>query len=209
MARALRALRAVGRAAQALRRPRTSSSSSRRWQRKSNAFYSMGITKHDLDKFERVHAKAGDSNPLRLHRCRQRLHRELSSSSSRSSAARYPKLTLMAGNVVTGEMTEELILSRRRHRQGRHRPGLGLHDAHDDRRRLSAAVGGDRVRRRRARTRRAHLRRRRLHRAGRSRQGVRRRRRLRHAGRHVRRPRRVRGRRRRARRQAATSASTA
>jgi GMP reductase len=27
---------------------------------RSNAFYSMGITKHDLDKFERVYAKAAD-----------------------------------------------------------------------------------------------------------------------------------------------------
>jgi GMP reductase len=36
---------------------------------------------------------------------------------------RYPHLVIMAGNVVTGEMTEELILSGGGHRQGRHRPG--------------------------------------------------------------------------------------
>jgi GMP reductase len=76
---------------------------------KSNAFYSMGITKADYDKFERVMQRAGDTieyvcidvangyteNFVRfVEKIRQV----------------YPALTIMAGNVVTGEMTEELIL---------------------------------------------------------------------------------------------------
>ena len=73
-------------------------------------FYSIGITRTDLDKFERVLARAGaairnvcidvangySENFVRFVEAFRRDH---------------PGLTLMAGNVVTGEMTEELILS--------------------------------------------------------------------------------------------------
>ncbi len=73
-------------------------------------FYSMGITRADHAKFERVLARAGASirnvcidvangyteNFVRFVEGFRRDH---------------PTLTLMAGNVVTGEMTEELILS--------------------------------------------------------------------------------------------------
>ena len=52
---------------------------------------------------------------------------------------------------------------RRRHREGRDRSRLGVHDAQHDRRGLSAAVGDHRVRRCGARARGPHLRRRRLH----------------------------------------------
>ena len=79
-------------------------------ERPSSAFYSMGITKHDLDKFERVHAK-----------CEDRIRYVCIDVANGYSEAfvkfiekfrhTYPGLTLMAGNVVTGEMTEELILS--------------------------------------------------------------------------------------------------
>jgi len=73
------------------------------------AFYSMGITDPDFDKFRRVMEKAGGAIEnvcvdvangytkafIRfIHKLR----------------AEYPAITLMAGNVVTGEMTEELIL---------------------------------------------------------------------------------------------------
>ncbi len=73
-------------------------------------FYSMGITGADHDKFERVLTGAGSAirnvcidvangyseNFVRFVEAFRRDH---------------PTLTLMAGNVVTGEMTEELILS--------------------------------------------------------------------------------------------------
>jgi GMP reductase len=73
-------------------------------------FYSMGITKADRDKFDRVLARTGgvlcnvcidvangySENFVRFVETFRRDH---------------PQLTLMAGNVVTGEMTEELILS--------------------------------------------------------------------------------------------------
>jgi GMP reductase len=73
-------------------------------------FYSMGITQADHTKFEHVLARTGSSirsvcidvangyteNFVRFVEGFRRNH---------------PTLTLMAGNVVTGEMTEELILS--------------------------------------------------------------------------------------------------
>jgi len=75
----------------------------------STVFYSMGITKADFEKFRRVKEAAGDAIQYVcadvangytksfvdfLHRLREG----------------YPQVTIMAGNVVTGEMTEELIL---------------------------------------------------------------------------------------------------
>ncbi len=75
-----------------------------------NTFYSMGIAKSDLDKFERVWRRAGASIRYvcidvangyteSFVRFVENLHHA------------YPKVTVMAGNVVTGEMTEELILA--------------------------------------------------------------------------------------------------
>jgi GMP reductase len=73
-------------------------------------FYSMGITKADRDKFEQTLTRSGaairnvcidvangySENFVRFVETFRRDH---------------PALTLMAGNVVTGEMTEELVLS--------------------------------------------------------------------------------------------------
>ena len=76
----------------------------------STAFYSMGITKHDLDKFERVHARADDRVRyvcIDVANGYSEAFVKFIEKFRRS----YPGLTLMAGNVVTGEMTEELILS--------------------------------------------------------------------------------------------------
>ncbi|HEV8518007.1 MAG TPA: GMP reductase [Burkholderiales bacterium] len=77
---------------------------------KSNAFYSMGITQHDLDRFKRVKRRAGEAI--------QYVCIDVANGYTESFVkfvakfrADYPKVTLMAGNVVTGEMTEELILS--------------------------------------------------------------------------------------------------
>ena len=77
---------------------------------KSGAFYSLGITRGDLDKFERVAKRAGDAI--------QYVCIDVANGSSETFVKfvakfrrAYPRVTLMAGNVVTGEMTEELILS--------------------------------------------------------------------------------------------------
>ncbi len=77
---------------------------------KSSAFYSLGITRNDLDKFERVMQRAGDA----IHYVCIDVANGYSESFVKFVAKfrrAYPRLTLMAGNVVTGEMTEELILS--------------------------------------------------------------------------------------------------
>jgi GMP reductase len=76
----------------------------------STAFYSMGITKHDLDKFERVHGRAGDSIRYVCIDVANG-YSEAFVKFIEKFRRTYPALTLMAGNVVTGEMTEELILS--------------------------------------------------------------------------------------------------
>ena len=76
---------------------------------KSSAFYSMGITKSDHEKFERVAQRAGGAIEYvcidvangyteGFVKFVEKFRRD------------YPKITVMAGNVVTGEMTEELIL---------------------------------------------------------------------------------------------------
>lgn len=77
---------------------------------KSSAFYSLGITRNDLVKFERVMQRAGDA----IHYVCIDVANGYSETFVKFVAnfrRAYPKLTLIAGNVVTGEMTEELILS--------------------------------------------------------------------------------------------------
>jgi GMP reductase len=76
---------------------------------KSSAFYSMGITAADAEKFDRVAGKVGDAIEY--------VCIDVANGYSEGFVKfveqfrnRYPKVTLMAGNVVTGEMTEELIL---------------------------------------------------------------------------------------------------
>jgi GMP reductase len=73
-------------------------------------FYSMGITRADHDKFERVLARAGDTL---CNVCIDVANGYSESFVRFVEAFRrdHPALTVMAGNVVTGEMTEELILS--------------------------------------------------------------------------------------------------
>jgi GMP reductase len=75
----------------------------------STVFYSMGITKADYDKFRRVKAAAGE---LIQHVCVDVANGYTKSFVDFLHKLRnnYPKITIMAGNVVTGEMTEELIL---------------------------------------------------------------------------------------------------
>ena len=76
---------------------------------KSSAFYSMGITKGDLEKFDHVLKRAGGA----IHYVCIDVangYTESFVTFVRRFRDAHPKLTLMAGNVVTGEMTEELIL---------------------------------------------------------------------------------------------------
>ena len=63
----------------------------------------------------------------------------------------FPDATIMAGNVVTLRHDGGAGAGRRRHRQGRHRPGLGMHHAPGHGRGLPAALRHHRMRRRRAR----------------------------------------------------------
>lgn len=73
-------------------------------------FYSMGITRADHEKFERVVARAGTAV---VNVCIDVANGYTESFVRFVEALRrdHPTLTVMAGNVVTGEMTEELILS--------------------------------------------------------------------------------------------------
>ncbi|HYC48952.1 MAG TPA: GMP reductase [Burkholderiales bacterium] len=77
---------------------------------KSAVFYAMGITRADQEKFERVVAQVGDAIG---YVCIDVANGYTEAFVRFVEAFRqaHPKLTIMAGNVVTGEMTEELILS--------------------------------------------------------------------------------------------------
>jgi GMP reductase len=77
---------------------------------KSNAFYSMGITQHDLDRFKRVMKRAGSAIQYVCIDVANGYTESFVKFVARFRST-YPDVTLMAGNVVTGEMTEELILS--------------------------------------------------------------------------------------------------
>src|SRR5437016_5528010 len=83
-------------------------------ERKSAAFYSLGIAKQDEDKLHRVMDAAGTGpGSAILYVCID-VANGYTEGFVRFVArirARYPHLVIMAGNVVTGEMTEELILS--------------------------------------------------------------------------------------------------
>lgn len=76
---------------------------------KSSVFYSMGITKGDHDKFERVVQRAGDAIEYVCIDVANGYTEGFVKSVEKFRQA-HPKITVMAGNVVTGEMTEELIL---------------------------------------------------------------------------------------------------
>ncbi len=75
----------------------------------STIFYSMGITTEDYAKFKRIKAQAGDALNLVCVDVANGYTKSFVSFLGKLRDA-YPGLTIMAGNVVTGEMTEELIL---------------------------------------------------------------------------------------------------
>ena len=79
-------------------------------QKKSTAFYSMGITQNDFDKFSAVMA--------RVHNAIEYVCIDVANGYTegfinfvKKVRSAYPQLTIMAGNVVTGDITEELILA--------------------------------------------------------------------------------------------------
>lgn len=73
------------------------------------SFYSMGITQPDYEKFRRVKETAGDKIENVCVDVANGYTKAFVSFIQKLRSA-YPDITLMAGNVVTGEMTEELIL---------------------------------------------------------------------------------------------------
>ncbi|MFT3847962.1 MAG: GMP reductase [Propionivibrio sp.] len=75
----------------------------------SNSFYSMGITAPDFEKFQRVMDKAEGAVQNVCVDVANGYTKAFISFIHKLRAA-YPGITIMAGNVVTGEMTEELIL---------------------------------------------------------------------------------------------------
>jgi GMP reductase len=83
-------------------------------ERKSSAFYSLGIAKQDEDKLHRVMKAAGEGAGSSITYICIDVANGYTEGFTRFVARireRYPHLVIMAGNVVTGEMTEELILS--------------------------------------------------------------------------------------------------
>lgn len=74
------------------------------------AFYSIGTVKTDLEKLDQVYKSVGD-NIKNLCVDVANGYTETFVKYLRKIREQYPDLTIMAGNVVTGEMTEELILS--------------------------------------------------------------------------------------------------
>ncbi|MBC3869780.1 GMP reductase [Undibacterium oligocarboniphilum] len=78
--------------------------------RKSSAFYSMGITQADFDKFCAVMARAQNAIEYVCIDVANG-YTEGFIHFVKKVRTTYPHLTIMAGNVVTGDMTEELILA--------------------------------------------------------------------------------------------------
>jgi GMP reductase len=76
----------------------------------STAFYSMGIGKADYEKFAAVMARAGDAIEYVCIDVANG-YSEVFVHFVKKVRANFPQLTIMAGNVVTGDMTEELILA--------------------------------------------------------------------------------------------------
>ena len=75
----------------------------------STVFYSMGITREDYEKFRRVKEAAGDAIACVCVDVANGYTKSFVDFLQRLRAG-YPNITIMAGNVVTGEMAEELVL---------------------------------------------------------------------------------------------------
>ena len=78
--------------------------------RKNNVIYSMGISDNDYEKFKKVYDLTG-SNIKYVCIDVANGYSERFLNFCKKFRDSYPDLILMAGNVVTGEMTEELLLN--------------------------------------------------------------------------------------------------
>ena len=79
-------------------------------RRASSAFYSMGIGKTDYEKFAAVMARAGNAIEYICIDVANGYTEGFVNFVKQVRTA-FPDITIMAGNVVTGDMTEELILA--------------------------------------------------------------------------------------------------
>jgi len=77
----------------------------------SHVFYSMGITNQDYDKFKEVYNIIGENKLQRVCLDVANGYSEIFSNFVKKFREAYPELTIMAGNVVTKEMVEALILA--------------------------------------------------------------------------------------------------
>ena len=78
--------------------------------RRENVAYSTGITEQDFDKFKLVYSETGDRLKYVCVDVANGYSERFSEFIKQLRDA-YPDIVIIAGNVVTGEMTEELILS--------------------------------------------------------------------------------------------------
>ena len=123
------------------------------------------FARHDRSRRQEARrGREGGADPVHLPRRRQRLCGEIPRD-RQARARRLPARRHHGRQCRHRRHDGGADPGRRGHRQDRHRPRLGLHHAAGDRRRLSAALGDHRMRRRGARAERSGLRRRRLHRA--------------------------------------------
>ncbi|TAG00476.1 MAG: GMP reductase [Betaproteobacteria bacterium] len=76
----------------------------------AHAFYSLGILEHDLEKFKAVRAKTGDEIKFVCIDVANG-YTETFIDFVRKFRDAFPKITMMAGNVVTADITEALILA--------------------------------------------------------------------------------------------------
>lgn len=81
-----------------------------RLEKKSSAFYSLGIGDHDWEKFQQTMTKAPE---VIQYVCIDVAngYTEAFVAFVKKVRETYPNLVIMAGNVVTGDMTEELLLA--------------------------------------------------------------------------------------------------
>ena len=78
---------------------------------RESVFFSIGITDQDLERLDAAMDGPVETRPIFVCLDVANGYSEKFTETVREIRARYPKIVLMAGNVVTGEMTEELILS--------------------------------------------------------------------------------------------------
>ncbi len=75
------------------------------------SWYTIGLNDEDHEKFDYVNRELGDDAPQKICLDVANGYSQVFVDFLRDIRRQYPDKTIMAGNVVTGEMTEELILS--------------------------------------------------------------------------------------------------